>query len=192
MADSYYDLDAVLVDDEQIPVIFRVGATGIGRALDPSCDDDDLKKGAQVDLPLWMVQPLAGRNMIDVRLPRCYRDGLRKEMQADPGCVRLRECCQFFYKLGCKLVPLVKDRTLGTFVQSAYQGRYKDILVHAHSAPDKDISEMRRRLTNEEFSLMESGQKSMQHYKMWRLGEDGLAEIAPILGKRRRPSLRPL
>eukprot|EP00850_Spirogloea_muscicola_P012634 SM000082S22876 [mRNA] locus=s82:387695:389153:+ [translate_table: standard] len=172
MADSYYDLDAVLVDDEQIPVLFRVGATGIGRALDPSCDDDDLKKGAQVDLPLWMVQPLAGRNMIDVRLPRCYRDGLRKEMQADPG---------------------VKDRTLGAFVQSAYQGRYKDILVHAHSAPDKDISEMRRRLTNEEFSLMESGQKSMQHYKKWRLGEDGLAEIAPILGKRRRrPLLKPL
>lgn len=34
--------------------------------IDPSSDSADLAPGTRLDLPLWMVPPMAGRNMLQV------------------------------------------------------------------------------------------------------------------------------
>ena len=41
--------------------------SGLGRALDPASDAEDVAQGADVDLPLWMVQNLAARQMVTLR-----------------------------------------------------------------------------------------------------------------------------
>lgn len=37
---------------------------GLGRALDPASDLDDVVAGATVDIPLWMAHNLAARKLI--------------------------------------------------------------------------------------------------------------------------------
>lgn len=37
---------------------------GVGTVIDPSSDQANLQPGARLDLPLWMVPPMAGRNMV--------------------------------------------------------------------------------------------------------------------------------
>ena len=39
----------------------------MGAVIDPSSDQATLPPGARLDLPLWMVPPMAGRNMVQVR-----------------------------------------------------------------------------------------------------------------------------
>jgi len=42
--------------------------------IDPSSDSADLAPGTRLDLPLWMVPPMAGRNMLQARRGACSCD----------------------------------------------------------------------------------------------------------------------
>lgn len=43
------------------------GAAGLGRALDPGADADDIASGTRQDLPLWLVRNIANRNMVELQ-----------------------------------------------------------------------------------------------------------------------------
>lgn len=43
-------------------------SAGVGTVIDPSSDTADLAPGTRLDLPLWMVPPMAGRNMLQARV----------------------------------------------------------------------------------------------------------------------------
>lgn len=64
---GYYSLDAVLAEETGVPCAFRVGCAGVGRALDPSAGQSDVKAGANVELPLWLLPPLTGRDMVSIK-----------------------------------------------------------------------------------------------------------------------------
>ena len=53
-----------------------VRSSGLGRALDPASDAQDVAQGADVDLPLWMIQNLAARQMVTLRW--CPAPALRR------------------------------------------------------------------------------------------------------------------
>ncbi|CAI7862261.1 unnamed protein product [Closterium sp. NIES-53] len=135
---NYYDLDDILAEDEKLPVTFRTGATGVGRALDPSTDADDLAVGAKVDLPVWMVPALAKRNMVSALEPRMFGERIRKEVQADAACVNLRACSPYYYSLGTKIAPWVRDKTLTRFLFTTFVERYADLLTRAFVLPEKE------------------------------------------------------
>jgi hypothetical protein len=64
---GYYSLDAVLAEEAAVPCSFGVACSGVGRALDPSAGLEDVRAGAAVELPLWLLPPLAQRGMLGVR-----------------------------------------------------------------------------------------------------------------------------
>lgn len=189
---DYYDIQDILAEEERLPVKFRAGGTQIGRAIDPSCDDDDLKEGAKVDLPFWMVKCLAPRNMVEVKLPKFYGDRVRREVQADPGCVSVREYCPFFYEFGLKAAPIVPDTSLTDFLVTTFRGRYQEVLTRAHSCTDQDFTALKRLLSREEVELMEAGHQSMASHRWW-LQRLEVLKIAPILrkSKKRNPMAAP-
>ncbi len=45
----------------------HIGRAGLGRALDPASDAEDVAANADVDMPLWMVRNLAARQMVTLR-----------------------------------------------------------------------------------------------------------------------------
>ncbi|KAG7569848.1 GINS helical bundle-like domain superfamily [Arabidopsis thaliana x Arabidopsis arenosa] len=58
----------------------------------------------------------------------------RLEIQADAACVDLSSCCPYFYEFGCKLVSLVKDKTIGILLSTAFKIRYKETLTKVYTA----------------------------------------------------------
>ena len=63
----FFDTDDILAGETLIPVTLNQGVTGCGRALDPSGDDNDLHKGASIDIPLWLLPACCERNFVSAR-----------------------------------------------------------------------------------------------------------------------------
>ncbi|KAJ7564820.1 hypothetical protein O6H91_02G034800 [Diphasiastrum complanatum] len=166
-----------------LPIPFMT-ADGVG-LLDPSSEDNNVEAGAKVDLPAWLAQELFQRQAVLVNLPTFYGQKLRKEIQADPGCVDLRSRCPYFYELGCKLSPITSDPTLGAFLLSTLRGRYKDLLCKSHSAAVAFTPQYMNLLTKEETQMLEAGRNSMKAFKKWRL-QGARIERAAVLGRKRR------
>ncbi|KAH7330772.1 hypothetical protein KP509_20G001000 [Ceratopteris richardii] len=181
---SYYDLDDLLAEEETVSVVFRVAADGVG-ILDPGSEDNNVEQGAKVDVPLWLAQDLCQRQAAFINLPGYFSQRVRKEMQADPGCVDIRTRCPYFYGVGCKLVPITNDATLGSFLLYTLRGRYKDILSKAHSAAISSTPKVMQILSREETMLFQAGRDSMTAFKRWRV-EGTRMERAAVLGKKRK------
>eukprot|EP00271_Cylindrocystis_brebissonii_P005301 TRINITY_DN17288_c0_g1_i1.p2 TRINITY_DN17288_c0_g1~~TRINITY_DN17288_c0_g1_i1.p2 ORF type:complete len:211 (+),score=38.63 TRINITY_DN17288_c0_g1_i1:447-1079(+) len=184
MPSSYYDIDAILADEERVFVTFQTDVTGAGRALDPSCDNDDLALRSRVELPYWLIPELHQRNMITMHLPRIFGQKFRKEVQAEPLCVNLRECSPYYYTLGMKLAPSFKSTQ--EFLLQLFRKRYEEMLARGHTISDEEVNRSRKLLTKEEAKLLHAASSSMQSFSQWAQRGQDILRIAPILGKNRR------
>lgn len=183
----YYDIDDIVMEDERISTVFQVGAHGVG-LLDPSSETNNIEKGAKVELPVWLAHDLLLRQAVTVSIPACFSHKTRKEIQADAACVDLRNRSPYFYELGCKIAPLVGDRSLGSFLLYAFTGRYKEMLSKSHSSTAGTVPKFSTRLTKEETQLFEAARFSMTDFKKWRMGKPRL-ERASVLGRKRKTNI---
>ncbi|XP_052165583.1 uncharacterized protein LOC127782439 [Oryza glaberrima] len=185
---GYYDIDDILMEEEPISVVFQVSANGVG-LLDPGAERNSVEKGAKVDLPFWLAHGLLSlEQAVSINVPPCFTQKTRKEIQADAACVDLRIRCPYFYELGCKIVPLVNDRSIGLFLRYAFTSRYKEILSKSHSSSMMTVPKFVPRLTREEAQVFESARDSMTAFKKWRAGGVRLQK-ASILGRKRKTKL---
>ncbi|CDP14627.1 unnamed protein product [Coffea canephora] len=184
---NYYDIDDVLAEEEILPVVFQQAADCFG-LLDSSDDTNEVEAGAKAELPFWLARDLHVRGVVAVDVPPYFRkvSRTRKEIEADAAHVDLRGRCQYFYELGLKIAPLVGDKTIGPFLLVAFQTRYKEVLVRAHTAASAVAPKHLTLLTNEEAKLYEAGQLSTAAFKKWRMGGPRL-QRAPVLGRKRKP-----
>jgi GINS complex subunit 3 len=183
-----YDLNVFLLLLQPISVVFQVSANGVG-LLDPGAERNSVEKGAKVDLPFWLAHGLLSlEQAVSINVPPCFTQKTRKEIQADAACVDLRIRCPYFYELGCKIVPLVNDRSIGLFLRYAFTSRYKEILSKSHSSSMMTVPKFVPRLTKEEAQVFESARDSMTAFKKWRAGGVRLQK-ASILGRKRKTKL---
>mmetsp|Transcript_344 Transcript_344/g.590 ORF Transcript_344/g.590 Transcript_344/m.590 type:complete len:197 (-) Transcript_344:655-1245(-) len=170
MAD-YFDLDAILAEEEKISVQFKVGCTGLGRALDPSCDDDDLKAGSEVELPFWLVRDLSLRGIVSLKLPKYFGERVNNDLQADARCVNLGEKCRYYYEVGLLILSTTHDPKLAELMMNTFEMRYQQLLIHALSCRSgtKETDIVLRVLTVEELKVFESGRESKNNFQQWAL-----------------------
>ncbi|KAK9088782.1 hypothetical protein Scep_027864 [Stephania cephalantha] len=182
----YFDIDDIIMEDKHSTVFFKVGANGVG-LLDPSAETNRVEQGSRVELPFWLANELYLRQAVSVNIPPCFNLKTRREIQADAACVDLRSRCPYFYELGCKVAPLIGDKTIGSFLLYAFMNRFKDILSKAHSAAFAVAPRFLPLLTKEEMQLYEAACSSMTGFKKWRVGGSRF-EKASILGMKKRSS----
>ncbi|KAF6153627.1 hypothetical protein GIB67_027494 [Kingdonia uniflora] len=182
----YYDINEILMEEENITSTFKVGASEVA-VLDPCAETSTVEQGAKVELPFWLAQYLRSKEVVTIDVPPCFDKKTRKEVQADVACVDLRSRCPYFYELGCKIAPMIGDRTIGSFLLVAFRGRYQDILRKAHSTAFVVAPKFLTLLTKEETQLYEAAKSSMTAYKKWRVGGTRFERV-PILKKRRKPN----
>ncbi|KAF7816480.1 DNA replication complex GINS protein PSF3-like [Senna tora] len=168
---KYYDIDDIITEEEIVSVIFQKEASGVG--IDPSSETDYIEAGSKL------------RQAVSVNVPPCFNQNTRLEIQADSACVDLRSRCPFFYEFGCKVAPLVGDRTIGFLLLSAFKNRYKEVLTKAHTAAFTAASKFWSILTKEEINMYEAAQSSMASFKKWRMGGPRLQK-ASVLGRKRK------
>nr|XP_027117273.1 probable DNA replication complex GINS protein PSF3 [Coffea arabica] len=163
---NYYDIDDVLAEQEFLPVLFQQGAEGVG-LFDSGDDANEVEAGAKVELPFCLARDLHVRGVVAIDVPPYFRkvSRTRKEIEADAAHVDLRSRCQYFYELGLKIAPLAGDKSIGPFLLVAFQTRYKEVLVKAHTAASAVASKHLTLLTNEEVKLCKAGQSSTAAFK---------------------------
>ncbi|KAL2622435.1 hypothetical protein R1flu_002640 [Riccia fluitans] len=184
MANNYYDLDDILMEEEYVSVHFRFEAKGLG-VLDPGSEHDDIEAGAVVDIPLWLAHDLCLRKFITIKLPYFYNERIRKEIQADASCVDLGRWCPYFYEMGLRLAPISPDQTLGSFLLYCLQRRYKEMLCKSLTVALTTAPKFLTLLTKEEIQLFEAARDSMKAYNKWWF-QGARLERAPVLGRKRR------
>ncbi|KAJ4881842.1 GINS complex protein [Raphanus sativus] len=182
---KYYDIDDILTEEEFAPVLFHKPANGV--TIDPSAETNSVEQGAKVELPFWLAHELHLRQAVSINLPACFDQKTRLEIQADAACVDLRSRCPYFYELGCKLQPLVADRTIGILLSTAFKIRYKERLTKVFTATHLTASKFLPFLTIEEANLYEAANLSMTAFKKWRTGGPRF-QRASILGRKRKES----
>ncbi|TKY47539.1 DNA replication complex GINS protein PSF3 [Spatholobus suberectus] len=173
----------VMFWSQTVLVIFQKAASGVG--IDPSSETDFIETGSKVELPFWLAHELQLRQAVSVNVPSCFNQKTREEIQADSAGVDLRSRCPFFYEFGCKIAPIVGDRTIGFLLLSAFKSRYKEIVTKAHSVAFAAGSKFWTILTKEEINMYETAQSAMASFKKWRMGGPRF-QIASVLGRKRK------
>ncbi|KAK2981986.1 hypothetical protein RJ640_007578 [Escallonia rubra] len=182
---KYYDIDDILAEDELVPAIFKVAANEVG-LIDSSDDTNKVESGSKVELPFWLASELHLRQAVSVGFPRCFNKRTQEEIKADAAHVDLRNRCPYFYELGCKIVLLTGDKSIGPVLLVAFMTRYKEVLIKAHTTSLTVAPKSLTLLTNEEAKLYEAARSSTAAVKKWRMGGPRLKK-ASVLGRKRKP-----
>lgn len=176
---DYYDIDSIMSEESTVPCTLRHGCTGVGRVLDPGADLDDLAPGTLVDLPLWMVQVMAKRQLLEVHLPIYFKDHMRRKLRAGPGCESLKVRCNHFYTVAHKVHSAMVatghgDDSFPEFIAKAYADRYRELLTKAPTLDSNaDASDIQAKLSNEELGLFNAAALSSTLHDRYRANKDG-------------------
>lgn len=167
---KYYDLHDILAGETAIPCTLQTHVNSCGKLLDQSSEHDNLKKGHSLDIPLWLASDVAARNMVTVRLPKCYGKKMREKMRAGPGCEDLKMRCPYFYTVALGLQPFVyPDDALASFVVKTFRARYQELLSRAHTSDNGvEATKVQSLICVEEQCLFEAGRISMKATEDWR------------------------
>jgi GINS complex subunit 3 len=88
---SYYDIDAILAEEELLPCSTLFDFTYLAH-LDPDLAEGEhfLPENSRVKIPLWAVEKWAVLGYVRLQLPRHYGRKARERLEADPSEVDLR------------------------------------------------------------------------------------------------------
>ncbi|POM58087.1 DNA replication complex GINS protein psf3 [Phytophthora palmivora] len=168
---SYTDIDVILAEDERVKCKFTTDVLDCG-FLDPSCREPDLSKGATMELPLWLVRPLAKRGDVSATPPHYLTKRFRRMLKAGPSSVNLREFSTYVMEVGRQLMPYVTEdeqREIDEILRLCFGGeRYRDILNNAMSSLDEDTTEFTRKLTQDEKKLFDAGIRDAKDFIQWK------------------------
>eukprot|EP00607_Mallomonas_marina_P008682 CAMPEP_0182423056 /NCGR_PEP_ID=MMETSP1167-20130531/8958_1 /TAXON_ID=2988 /ORGANISM="Mallomonas Sp, Strain CCMP3275" /LENGTH=196 /DNA_ID=CAMNT_0024601677 /DNA_START=127 /DNA_END=714 /DNA_ORIENTATION=- len=182
---SFLDIDQILAEDERLPCVFSVEAKDLG-FLDPSIHSDDLPAHSKVDLPLWLAQTFAEKNMIEIDIPKHYGKYMRDEIMAGPANLRLKDFSNYFIEVGLKLSRITRDDDLLRAMRTAFSGeRYQTLMVRSLSGGHDDHAEYAQELTSIEFKLFTIGNTAVSDLCNWRSREASILKEATILSKKR-------
>ena len=103
MPQSYYDIDAILAEEELVPctTLFEfshladLDPDGVHHREQQTSDDYGessayLPENSRIKIPLWAVEKWATLGFVRLQLPRHYGRRARERYEADPGDVNLR------------------------------------------------------------------------------------------------------
>jgi GINS complex subunit 3 len=88
---SYYDIDAILAEEELIPCTTLFDFSHLAHLdRDTRGNKHFLPEGSQIKMPLWTVEKWAMLGFVRLSLPRHYSRKARERLEADPGDADLR------------------------------------------------------------------------------------------------------
>jgi len=129
MPQSYYDIDAILAEEELVPCTTLFEFSHLAD-LDPDGthhrqqqqqqnEDDNghghgessayLPENSRIKIPLWAVEKWATLGFVRLQLPRHYGRRARERYDADPGDANLRKRNERFFLSGRRLVHLIEQ-----------------------------------------------------------------------------------
>eukprot|EP00535_Pseudo-nitzschia_heimii_P004080 CAMPEP_0197182374 /NCGR_PEP_ID=MMETSP1423-20130617/6353_1 /TAXON_ID=476441 /ORGANISM="Pseudo-nitzschia heimii, Strain UNC1101" /LENGTH=290 /DNA_ID=CAMNT_0042632787 /DNA_START=49 /DNA_END=921 /DNA_ORIENTATION=- len=126
MPQSYYDIDAILAEEELVPctTLFEfshladLDPDGIHHQQQQQQQHQNeaqgessayLPENSRIKVPLWAVEKWATLGFVRLQLPRHYGRRARERYEADPGDANLRKRNERFFLSGRRLVHLIEQ-----------------------------------------------------------------------------------
>lgn len=165
---DYFSLTDILCTEERISCKVEVTLPRLG-FLDLSSESEHLKPGTKLELPLWLAQPLnmAKESIVNVDIPKTYREGYREILAADACTVILNKWNPHYYEVGMYLkkfnnrdCEMMMDSLLLTF-----RARFRLVMDRAQNpVSDPTLNNLLPRL---ERDLFLSGRKAKLQLNEW-------------------------
>ncbi|KND02791.1 uncharacterized protein SPPG_01872 [Spizellomyces punctatus DAOM BR117] len=166
MGDEYWDLDAILAEQQKLPSFFRMDVPGYG-FLEGNLDVD-LAANTRIELPYWLAEHLALNDYIDLELPKCFGHRVRNDLNASPTSVNLGSLCSYYYRFGVKIINLVVDAMLPDILADAFIARLPLIMDYTQTSRLRtDRSEFIYSLDETEKELYKTGHESVTAMAQW-------------------------
>jgi GINS complex subunit 3 len=181
----YLDIDLILSEEERLPVTFSIEALHLGH-LDPSSvpadGGDTLPALTRTELPLWLAQAMASKNMVKMELPKHFGNKMRDEIMAGAAKIGLREYSHYFYEVGLHLYKATRDQDLLTILRKAFFGdRFRPLMIQSLTNYHDDVAEYVQTLTASELLIFNEGQKAASDLRLWRSRRASVLQKATIL-----------
>lgn len=114
---SYYDIDAILAEEELIPCINNFDFHHLPH-LDPDNKKQYLPDESAIKMPLWAVKKWSSLGMVKISIPRIFGRKARERLEADPGDADLRKRNQHYFMSGRMVVDLIENYAKSTAANS--------------------------------------------------------------------------
>ncbi|GKZ00099.1 hypothetical protein MPSEU_000963300 [Mayamaea pseudoterrestris] len=146
----YYDIDAILAEEELIPCTTLFDFSYLSH-LDPDVAPQrmhQLPEGSRIKMPLWGVQKWAMMGFVRLSLPRHFQRKSRERIEAEPAEVDLRKRNERFFLSGISLVNLIEASSKQVAKAIANSGRNPRRNKHsaAFEAVKLEADELRKTL----------------------------------------------
>ncbi|KAK7696620.1 hypothetical protein QCA50_001278 [Cerrena zonata] len=110
MDEDYYDIEAILAENQKIQCTFKVTVPDMGH-LDGG-SERDIKPASKVNIPIWMAYILIYSDYADFNIPAPFSSRVRNALNAEPKSVKL---CNLvgqggvWYAFGVMIMRLLND-----------------------------------------------------------------------------------
>lgn len=122
---DYLDLDDILAQTQTVNCTFLINIPDL-EFLSPN-NSQDATQGSKLLLPFWMAKTLYTYSMIDIELPRYYKNNFRDILIADPDVVDLRRAGPHYYQFGKLLMGLRREKgnNLDMYNEEGQRNKYR-------------------------------------------------------------------
>mmetsp|Transcript_27435 Transcript_27435/g.31308 ORF Transcript_27435/g.31308 Transcript_27435/m.31308 type:complete len:203 (-) Transcript_27435:1753-2361(-) len=111
MPSNYYDIDAILADEQLLTCRSQFDFDHLGPYLDSEITSSHVPKNTKLVLPMWAVSRWLSLGYVQVTvLPPSYSPKFLSNLEADPSHVNLRRKNPYFFLAGRRLVSLLRKQ----------------------------------------------------------------------------------
>lgn len=192
--DNYFNVDDILASQQRVPVHFEMTVYRLG-FLNHSSNEEHLQPGLKMEVPFWLAKVLGSRKrqIVDVDLPKCYKEQQRNILSADANVVDLYKLQPYYYSMGLKLMCFeqLERQDLSRNLLETFLNRFRRIMDHSQNAFQTDTRSLICKLDETERWLFKLGQRCMAQLLQWERGTSHRlsSSLATRTRKRtRRPS----
>ena len=149
---------------------------------DENGDDDknDLKRGCQLNLPLWLVRALDERNYILIEKPLYFTQRFCDSLLVEPKVVNLKCKCYYWYIIGLKICQMyfnnnnnnnnMECQLILTWMQKSLESRNEEIIDQSHHYRSKNFETFKSYLTFCEEILFNEKHDTQKFIYNWKNG----------------------
>ncbi|KAK6624561.1 hypothetical protein RUM44_011420 [Polyplax serrata] len=165
---NYFSIEDIMATQERVPCKTNITFPRMG-FLCPENDEDDLKEGTSINIPIWLAKKLSGRQMkyVSVEVPNSFKEKARDVFEADPRIVDLNRLNPHFYEFGLIFTRLNQrdGEIVRELLVKVFRERFRKILGWAINGM-KDPFQIQELDTTEQ-RMLKVGQKANECLNEW-------------------------
>lgn len=165
---NYWDIDDILAEEEKLNVKFNQKSyqnSGLDINLPPKQDIDEAQT---MELPIWLALALAKAKIIDIEIPRYFKENFKKTLEADPNVVNLRDKTLYYYEIGMKIIEFLDANEVINTLLSVFLTRIKEFANISFHLRIEDCSNLLRKMVNIEIKIFNFGREAALNYRNYK------------------------